>query len=182
MQVRRATRQRQGWRVRPGGRARPSTLWASRWPPDLDLPPIYTVIPQKLPGEPRNHFLTAATFCTREIPSWGLFWQSARGGFDHEGLLHQLYYPSDEAWVVYHRPTGPWLVAIWLLLSLWFSIPCSPRCSWISIRCNTLLRCVCRDPMNCGFMISLCMNFIWFLSEFLYAWFDIFASLFELSV
>ena len=28
----------------------------------------------------------------------------------------------------------------------------------------------------------LSMNIIWFFSEFLYAWFDIFASLFELSV
>ena len=70
----------------------------------------------------------------------------------------------------------------WLLLSLWFSIPCYPRCSWRSIRCNTFLRCVCRDPMNCGFMINLSMNIIWISSEFLYAWFDIFASLFELSI
>ena len=61
-----------------------------------------------------------------------------------------------------------------VLLSLWFSI--SPRCSWRSIRCNTLLRCVCRDPMNCGFMnkiiyeyylvllwIFICM--IWYLCK-----------------
>jgi len=27
------------------------------------------------------------------------------------------------------------------------------RCSWRSIRCNLLLRCVCWDPMNCDFMI-----------------------------
>ena len=32
---------------------------------------------------------TAATFCTREIPSWGLFRSSAGGGIDHGGLLHQ---------------------------------------------------------------------------------------------
>ena len=36
--------------------------------------------------------------------------------------------------------------------------------------------------MNCGFMISLSMNIIWIFSEFLYAWFDIFVILFELSV
>ena len=29
------------------------------------------------------------------------------------------------------------------------------QCSWRSIQCNTLLRCVCRDPMNCGFMIKI---------------------------
>ena len=36
--------------------------------------------------------------------------------------------------------------------------------------------------MNCGFMISLSMRIIWIFFEFLYAWFDIFACLFELSV
>ena len=67
----------------------PPTLWAPRWPPDLDLPRIYTLIPAKLPGEPRNHFSSAATFYTRETPPWGLFRHPAGGGFDHGGLLHQ---------------------------------------------------------------------------------------------
>ena len=30
----------------------PPTLWSPRRPPNLDLPPIYTLIPQKHPGEP----------------------------------------------------------------------------------------------------------------------------------
>ena len=55
-------------------------------------------------------------------------------------------------------------------------MPCSSRCSWRSIQCNTLLRCVCRDPINCGFMnniideyylvllrILICM--IWYLCK-----------------
>jgi hypothetical protein len=163
------------------GEGAPPTLWAPRDPPDLVLPPIYSHIFPNHQKHPRKHFSTAATFCSREIPSWGLFRHPVGGGFGHGGLLHQLYCPFDEAWVVYLRPTGPSLVARWLLLSLWFSI-CSPWCSWRSIRCNLLLRCVCQDPMNCGFMISLSMNIIWIFSEFFYAWFIIFVFLFELSV
>ena len=30
-----------------------------------------------------------------------------RRGIDHGGLLHQHHSPSDELWVVYHRPTRP---------------------------------------------------------------------------
>ena len=68
----------------------------------------------------------------------------------------------------------PWWRVV--LDSLWFSIQSSPRCSWRSIRCNTRLWCVCRDPMNCGFMnliiyeyylvlpwILICM--IWYLCK-----------------
>ena len=155
----------------------PPPLWAPHDSTDLVPSPIYSHIPQNQHREPRKHFSTAETFFTHEIPSRGLFRRPAGGGFDHEGLLHQHHCPSDEAWVVYHRPTGPWLVATWLLLSLWFSIPCFPRCSWRSIWCSTFLWCVCRDPMNCGFMISLSMNIIWIFSEFFYAWFDIFVIL-----
>ena len=54
-----------------------------------------------------NPISTAATFCTREIPSWGLFRSSAGGGNDHGGLLHQPCCPTDDVWVVHHRPTGP---------------------------------------------------------------------------
>ena len=138
----------------------PPTLWAPRDLPDLVLPPIYSHIFPNHQKHPWKHFSTTATLCSHEIPSWGLFRHPAGGGFDHGGLLHQLYCPSDEAWVVYLRPTGPYLVARWLLLSLWFSIPCSHRCSWRSIQCNTFLQCLCRDPMNCEFMISLSMNII----------------------
>ena len=118
-----------------GQRARP---WAPRAPSDLILAPIYSHISPNQQSHPRKHFSAAATFYTREIPSSGLFWHPAGGGFVHGGLLHQLYYSSDEAWVVYLIPTGPYLVARWFLLSLWFSIPCFPRCSWRSIWCNIL--------------------------------------------
>ena len=40
-------------------------------------------------------------------PILGLFRRSAEGGIDHGGLLHQHHCLSDEAWVVYHRPSGP---------------------------------------------------------------------------
>src|SRR6266496_3359401 len=63
-----------------GARAPPQTLWAPRDSTDVLLPPIYSQIPQKLQREPQNHFSTAATFCTREIPSWGLFPASCRRG------------------------------------------------------------------------------------------------------
>ena len=55
----------------------------------------------------QNPNSTAVTFCIHEIPSWGLFRSSARGGIDHGGLLHQHHSPSDEVWVVYLRPSGP---------------------------------------------------------------------------
>ena len=74
---------------------------------DLLLPPIYVHIPRKHPGAPRNPISTAATFCTQEIPSWGLFRSSAGGGIDHGGPLHQLHGPSDDVWIVYLRPSGP---------------------------------------------------------------------------
>ena len=85
----------------------PPPSWAPRGSTDLLLSPIYTLIPWKHPREPRNTFSTAATFCTREIPSWGLFRRSTRGGIDHGGPLHQLHGPSDDVWVVYFRPSGP---------------------------------------------------------------------------
>ena len=80
--------------TRQGGA--PPPLWAPRSSTYLLLPPIYTHIPQKHPGAPRNPISTAATFCTREIPSWGLFRCSAGGGIDHGGLLHQHHSLSDD--------------------------------------------------------------------------------------
>ena len=74
----------------------PSPSWAPHGSTDLLLPPIYVHIPRKHPGASRNPISTAATFCTQEIPSWGLFLSSAGGGIDHRGPLHQLHGPSDD--------------------------------------------------------------------------------------
>ena len=93
---------------KPRGReARPPPSWAPRGSTDLLHSPIYTHIPWKHPRAPRNPISTAATFYTREIPSWGLFRCSTGGGIDHGGLLHQHHSLSDDVWVVYHRPAGP---------------------------------------------------------------------------
>ena len=85
---------RQGGAPAPLGAPPPS--WAPRSSTDLLLPPIYTHVPRKHPGAPRNPISTAATFCIREIPSWSLFRRSAEGGIDHGGLLHQHHRPSNE--------------------------------------------------------------------------------------
>ena len=37
----------------------------------------------------QKYFFAASSFCSREIPSWGLFRHSVGGGFDHGGPLHQ---------------------------------------------------------------------------------------------
>ena len=105
-----STKQRGGHEVgrrAQGGRHAPPPWWVPRGSTDLLLPPIYTHIPRKHPGAPRNPISTIATFCTQEIPSWGLFRSSAGGGIDHGGLLHQHHSLSDDVWVVYHRPLGP---------------------------------------------------------------------------
>ena len=74
---------------------------------DVLLPPIYTYVPPNDQIRSQKPNSTAATFCTHEIPSWGLFRSSAGGGIDHGGLLHQHHSLSDDVWVVYHRPSGP---------------------------------------------------------------------------
>ena len=91
----------------PRDRGPPPVSWDPRASTDVLLPPIYTYVPQKHPGAPQNTISTAVTFCIREIPSWSLHRRSAGGGIDHGGLLHQHHSPSDELWVVYHRPSGP---------------------------------------------------------------------------
>ena len=91
----------------PAPWARPPPSWAPRGSTDLLLPPIYTYVPPNHQKNPRKPNSTAATFCTREIPSWGLFRRSARGGIDHGGLLHQHHSLSDDVCVVYLRPSGP---------------------------------------------------------------------------
>ena len=85
---------RQGARLPPW--ARPPPSWAPRSSTNLLLPPIYTYVPRNHPGAPRNPISTTATFCTREIPSWGLFRRSAGGGIDRGGLLHQHHSLSDD--------------------------------------------------------------------------------------
>ena len=47
--------------------------WAPRGSPDRLPSPIYAHIPWKHHIRSKNPISTAATFCTREIPSWGLF-------------------------------------------------------------------------------------------------------------
>ena len=64
----------------------PPTLWALRSSPDLIIFPIYSHIPPNQQGHPQKHFSTAATFCTREITSRGLFRRPAGGAFDHGGV------------------------------------------------------------------------------------------------
>ena len=76
--------------------ARPPPSWAPRGSTDLLLPPIYTYVPPNHRRAPRKPSSTAATFCTREIPSWGLFQRSAGGGIDYGGLLHQHHSLSDD--------------------------------------------------------------------------------------
>ena len=85
---------RQGARLPPW--ARPPPSWAPRGSTDLLLPPIYTYVPPNHRGAPRKPNSTTTTFCTREIPSWGLFRRSAGGGIDHGGLLHQHHSLSDD--------------------------------------------------------------------------------------
>ena len=85
---------RQGGAPAPLGAPPPS--WAPRSSTDLLLPPIYIHVLPKHPGAPRKPNSTTATFCTHEIPSWGLFWSSAGGGIHHGGLLHQHHSLSDE--------------------------------------------------------------------------------------
>ena len=85
---------------RPRGRGarlpswvRPPPSWAPRCSTDILLPPIYTYVPPNDQIRSQKPNSTAATFCTREIPSWGLFRSSARGGIDHGGLLQQHHSP-----------------------------------------------------------------------------------------
>ena len=85
---------RQGGAPYPLGAPPPS--WAPRSSTDLLLPPIYTHIHRKHLGAPRNPISTTATFCTREIPYWGLFRRSTGGGIDDGGLLHQDHSLSDD--------------------------------------------------------------------------------------
>ena len=74
----------------------PPASWAPCCSTDVLLPPIYTYAPPSDHIRSQKPNSTAATFCIREIPSWGLFWSSAGGGIHHGGLLHQHHSLSDE--------------------------------------------------------------------------------------
>ena len=101
------TRRPRGREPRHRGWAHPPPSWGPHSSTNLLLSPIYTHIPWKHLRAPRNPISTAATFYTQEIPSWGLFRRSARGGIYHEGLVHQHHSLSNDVWVVYLRPSGP---------------------------------------------------------------------------
>ena len=99
---------------RPRGRGRaypPGRALHPRGPPrcstDVLLPPIYTYVPPNYQIRNQNPNSTTVTFCIHEIPSWGLFWSFAGEGRHHGGLLHH-HSLSDEVWVVYLRPSGPY--------------------------------------------------------------------------
>ena len=74
----------------------PPISWAPWAATDVLLPPIYTHVPRKHPGNQQKTISTAVTFCIREIPSWSLRRRSAGGGIDDGGPLHHLQGPSDE--------------------------------------------------------------------------------------
>ena len=86
--------------TRVGGAPPPYGAPPASWPPccstDVLLPPIYTYVPPNDQNRRQKPNSTAATFCTREIPSWGLFCRPAGGGIDHGGLLHQHHSLSDD--------------------------------------------------------------------------------------
>ncbi|KAI5016124.1 hypothetical protein ZWY2020_005975 [Hordeum vulgare] len=72
-------------------------------------------------------------------------------------LLHQLTAPPfNTIYVSGLHPLATFMHGVHV--SRWNQSHVSVRVK--SIRCNLLLRCVCRDPMNCGFMIRLSMNLI----------------------
>ena len=85
--VKKGARRPRGRRVHPRWVGMPPPLWAPHSSTDVLLPPIYTHIPRKHPGAPQNPIYTAATFCTCEIPSWGLFRRSAEGESITEGFF-----------------------------------------------------------------------------------------------
>ena len=76
--------------------ARPPPSWGPCCSTDVLLPPIYTYVPPNHQIWSQNPISTAATFCTREIPSWGLYRSSTEGGIDRAGLLHQHHSLSGE--------------------------------------------------------------------------------------
>ena len=74
---------------------------------DLLLPLIYVHIPWKHPRAPQNPISTAATFCTQEIPSWGLSGAPPKGALITEGLYINSMAP-------------PWPLHWWILREVWY--------------------------------------------------------------
>ena len=70
----------------PHLQARPPPSWGPCCSTDVLLPPIYTYVPPNYQIRSQNPISTAATFCTREIPSWGLFRRSAGGAVITKGF------------------------------------------------------------------------------------------------
>ena len=98
--------------------------WAPCCSTDVLLPPIYIHEPRKHPGAPRKPNSTAATFCTREIPSWGLNFPE----------LHRRGHRSRRA-----STSTPWPLR-WCLSSLvqtFGSIASSKMASSLSLNLNT---------------------------------------------
>ena len=67
---------------------------------------IYPYTPKTFGSTTKPYFHRRNLLYPRD-PSWGLFRSSVGGGINHGGLLHQHHSLSNEAWVVYHRPSGP---------------------------------------------------------------------------
>ena len=82
--------------TRVGPLGAPPASWATCCSTDLLLLPIYTYVPPSDQIQSQKPNSTAATFCIREIPSWGRFRSSAGEGIYHGGLLHQHHSLSDE--------------------------------------------------------------------------------------
>ena len=92
---------------RPGGRPRPTGLWAPWTSFALSFAHIYPQKFHKKSGDHRKYFSAAASFCLRKIPSGARTGALPAVGFRYGGLLHQHHDLSDDAWVVHHRPSGP---------------------------------------------------------------------------
>ena len=80
----------------PPPQARPPASWAPCCSIDVLLPPIYTYVPPNDQIWSQKPNSSAATFCTHEIPSWGLFQSSTGEGTHHGGGPHQRHSPSAE--------------------------------------------------------------------------------------
>ena len=94
----------------------PPASWAPRLAPGALLPPIYTYVPRNQHTNRENPSSTAATFCSREIPSWGLFWSSPGGGSTTE-CFYIIIIASP--WVVSSLPqTFRSIASIWMASSL----------------------------------------------------------------
>ena len=94
--VKQRTGQPRGCPARPKGVGAPPTLVGPSW---LHRPTYSSYIylhTLKTSRSTRNPISTTATFCIREILSWGLRRCSAGGGIDHGGLLHQHHSLSDD--------------------------------------------------------------------------------------